>query len=152
GLEDGGPLVHADKAFVLVVEVDVDSQFAAWPGLVVQRPGEVQRVVDDAPASKLVLRLAPAFRVAVGQDGDKVATGPQGRGEEGEEGRLLVQQAVQVQANTHGPRLPTRRVWDDCLAADQGRDREVAGDCPEVRLRGQITTLTMRYTAVHLES
>src|SRR5262249_30865494 len=40
-----------------------------------------------------------------------------------------------------------RRGCDDRLAADEGRYREAAGDCAEVRYRDQIASLTMLYTA-----
>jgi hypothetical protein len=54
------------------------------------------------PANQLTLCLLPGFRGAAGQDGDEVAAGSQGRCQEGEETGLLVDQAVQVQADTHG--------------------------------------------------
>jgi hypothetical protein len=77
------------------------SKFAAESALVLERVGETQLVEGDAPAGELALRPGPAIGVAVGQHGDEVAAGPQGRGQEGEERGLFVEQAVEVQADPH---------------------------------------------------
>src|SRR5262249_59862777 len=45
--------------------------------------------------------------------------------------------------DVHGDRGAARRGCDDRLVADEGRHREAAGDCAEVRYRDQIASLTM---------
>ena len=68
----------------------------------------MQLVVADAPAGQLALCPGPAVGVAVGQHGDEVAAGTQGGGQEGEEVGPLVEQAVEVQADTHGGAPPVQ--------------------------------------------
>src|SRR5436190_21054098 len=86
----------------LVVEVNVDLRFAAEPSLVLQGAGEVDFVVDDAPAGQARLRAGAGLRVAVGEDADVVAGGPQCPGQEAEELGVHVQQAVEVKSDAHG--------------------------------------------------